>query len=669
MNKQLGMFALIALTLLAVGSSFWLIDKEWQGNVGDLWLSTEQLLAKTHANALSIKDFAIALKLIPTMVVAVIAGGLLGMASMLLQVLAKNSLASDSTLAVGGGAQMALLLATLFLPSFGLFGNFWVGFIGALSSMGLVFLLSAPSRMNPVVMVLAGLVINILLGAVAGVLLLFYSQYSLGVLVWGSGVLTQSGWTVSLMLLATLGLFVLFIIPIYKALVVMGLDEQQAKSLGVPVGKIRLYITVIVAGVLSIIVGNLGIIGFVGLGAATLANALPIYKLHHKLAMSFVFGALILWATSNLTNLFLASTGVGAGAMTAVLGAPLIVYLLLKLPKQKDDSMTLAVPFDKSFHPWWAVGVLGLLMVVALHFAPLVFGTGETMTVNWAWADLDKKWLIFEHRFPRTLTAISAGIMLSVAGVVLQNLSKNPMASPEVLGISSATAMGVIVGFFVLPSLGITPSIGSLFGFGVLGAGLSLALILWLSKRIASGSLLLVGIAISALVGAGMSIIKVSGNPQLTAVLSFLSGSSYYANRTTSLVYFAIAIVGVIWAYLYAKPLALLGFGDVVARGRGVNVGKTYLILLTLVALLSVTATFATGPLSFVGLMVPHLALMLGARSLQMRIVASAILGACLLVVSDWVGRYVIFPYEIPAGSIASLVGGGYFVYLMRKLR
>lgn len=669
MRKSLGLYAFFVLTILAAWSSVRLITQNWQGDVGTLFLSTDTLIALAKTNTLTLDELATALNLMPTMAVAILAGGLLGVASLLLQVLAKNSLTSDSTLAVGGGAQMALLLATLFLPSFGVFGNFWVGFVGALASMGLVFLLSAPSKLNPVVMVLSGLVINILMGAAASVLLLFYSQYSLGVLVWGSGVLTQSGWAVATMLLFTLIILILALIPIYKALIVMGLDDQQAKSLGVPIGKIRLYLTIIIAGVLSMIVGNLGIVGFVGLGAATLANALPIYKLHHKLMMSFVFGALILWATSNLTNLFLAGTGVGAGAMTAILGAPLIIYLLLNLPKRKDETIVLPAPFHKTFRPLWAMVGFVILTIITLHFAPIVVGKGADMAINWAWADWEKHWLIFEHRLPRTLTAISAGIMLSVAGVVLQNLSKNPMASPEVLGISSATAMGVVAGFLILPTMGVVVSVGSLFGFGVLGAAVSLAVILWLSKKVSSSSLLLVGIAISALMGAMMSIIKVSGNPQLTAVLSFLSGSSYYANPMTSVGYFVVAIVGTLWAYCYAKPLALVGFGDTIATGRGVNVGKTYLVLLTLVALLSVTATFATGPLSFVGLMIPHLALMLGAKSLQTRIIASAILGACLLVVSDWVGRYAIFPYEIPAGAIASLVGGGYFVLMMRKLK
>lgn len=660
---------LIGLLVLALITSHAVIDGQWQGDVTTLFLSTNVLLEKLNNHSLSLADFGVALSLIPTMVVAILAGGLLGVCSTLLQTLTKNPLASDSTLAVGGGAQMALLITTIFLPSFGLYGNFWVGFLGALASIGLVFLLSAPSRFSPVVMVLSGLMVNIVLGAVANVLILQYAQYGLGVLLWGSGVLTQSGFTKSLILLATLFVLTIAIAPVYKAMSVMSLDDERAKSLGVSVGKIRLYVTVLVSGVLSIIVGNLGLIGFVGLMGATLANAMPVHRLWQKLLASFVFGALTLWITSNLTTLFLANTGIGAGAMTALLGTPLMIYWLFRLPKQKDESFAIAMDFDKTARPYLLVMALLLLMMIALWFAPKVVNDGTMMQIVWAWAGIDDGWLISEYRLPRTLTAISAGVMLSVAGVVLQSMSNNPMASPEVLGISSSTAMGVVAGFVILPMMGITPTMSTLFGFGLAGAALSLAFILWLSGRVASSALLLTGVAVSALVGVLMSIIKVSGSPQLTTVLSFFSGSSYYANPSTAYAYAGVAMAGLIMAVLYAKPLGLLGFGRGIAQGRGLDVTWTNGVLLGLVALLSVTATFATGVLSFVGLMTPHLAMMMGARTLQQRLLVSALLGACLLVVADWVGRYVIFPYEIPAGTIASLVGGVYFVGLMRKFR
>lgn len=457
------------------------------------------------------------------------------------------------------------------------------------------------------------------------------------------------------------------LLPVYRSLVVMVLPDAQARSLGVSVANIRLYITLLVAGVVAAVVAKLGIIGFVGLCGAVLAGRLPVRSLAWRLLASFAFGGLILWTVSNLLTLFLPNSFVGAGAFTALLGSPLIIYLLLTLPKQKDETLVFNVVYKKPFKTGYLLSLLIILTLLVLVITPYVVGVGQDMRmvfgVNW---DLG---LIGEFRLPRTLTALSAGAMLAVAGVILQSLTRNPMASPEVLGISSAVAMGVVLGFWLLPMWGMTSSPVYLFGFGAVFALLVLVLILAMARRVPSLHLLLIGIAISALMGAVMSMVKVSGDPRLFAVLSFLSGSTYHATKMTAVVYAVLAVLGVGVAYVYTKPLSLLTFGQTVARGRGLATGRVHMALLSLVALLSVVATFAVGTLSFVGLMTPHLASMLGARTLGSRIVMSAILGAVLLVVADYVGRYVIFPYEIPAGVLASLLGGGYFVYLMRSLK
>ncbi len=664
-KANVGVLTLFSLFSLAIVSSVAVLGS-WGQDLVWLFLGSDTLFTLWQTGELSATEVAKALTLIPTMSVAVLAGGLLGVSSTLLQVLAKNPLASDSTLAVGSGAQMALLLATLFVPSLGLYGSFWLGFMGALASMGAVFLLALPSRLNPVVLVLSGLIINILLSAVASVLLLYHSELTLGVMVWGSGVLTQTGWHTVGVLGVAVGVLGVLLLPVYRSLVVMALPDVQARSLGVSVTNIRLYITLLVAGVVAVVVAKLGIIGFVGLCGAVLAGRL-VRSLAWRLLASFAFGGLILWTVSNLLTLFLPNSFVGAGACTALLGSPLIIYLLLTLPKQKDETLLFKVTYKKPFKTGYLLSLLVVLTLLALVVTPYVVGVGQDMRMafglNW---DLG---LISEFRLPRTLTAMSAGAMLAVAGVILQSLTRNPMASPEVLGISSAVAMGVVLGFWLLPMWGMSISPVYLFGFGAVFALLALVLMLAMARRVPSLHLLLIGIAISALMGVVMSMVKVSGDPRLFAVLSFLSGSTYHATKMTAVVYAVLAVLGVGAAYVYTKPLSLLTFGQTVARGRGLATGRVRVALLSLVALLSVVATFAVGTLSFVGLMTPHLASILGARTLGSRIVMSAILGAVLLVVADYVGRYVIFPYEIPAGVLASLLGGGYFVYLMRSLK
>lgn len=652
---------IIVLIFTALATSVVLIQQKWH----DDWAT---LLNFIHYDTLPLDKMATALALVPTMLVAVLAGGILGTASVLLQVLAKNPLASDSTLAVSAGAQMALLIATLFLPALGLYGSFWVAFLGACASIGVVFLLAAKSAMNPVAMVLSGLIVNILLGSIAAVLLLFNSELSLGVMVWGSGILTQTGFATSYKLVwAAAGLF-LGILPIYKMLGLMSLDDSTAKSLGVPINWVRTYVVGAVAVALGVVVAELGLIGFVGLSAATLAN-LSAKTLWQKLFLSFIAGACVLLITSNV--LILAGYEfVGAGAMTAILGAPLLIYLILSHKKTVDDVPILATPNRTKPPTLFLFITLLLLTFAALFFTKQVQNTGGQLQLVWqfSWhSDLGIE-LITRFRLPRTVTAMAAGIMLAVSGAMLQTLTKNPLASPEVLGISAACALGVVTGFVLAPVLGLPNGQLSLFLFGASFAIIALFLVLWLAKRVASGYLLLAGIAVGALSGGVLTLIKASGDPRIYAVLNFLAGSTYYATPATAAVYAAIAITGLIIVLLLTKSLAIMGFGPTISQSLGVRFVSVQWAVLSLIALFSTAATFAVGALSFVGLMIPHLALLLGAINLHARILLSAVLGAMMMLIADWLGRYLIFPYEIPAGTLASLIGGVYFVWLMGKL-
>lgn len=654
-------FTLFVLLLIVVVSTIVLIDKVWQAPILALFASS---------NSLTLAEMALQLQLLPTMLVAILSGGLLGLCSILLQQLVKNNLASDTTLAVGSGSQMALLLITLFLPSFGLYGSFWVAFVGALASMGLVFFLAKNSRMNPVVLVLSGLIVNILLSALAGVLLLFYSEMSMGVIVWGSGALNQSSFLPSYDLLLVSGLFFLLLCMIYRPLVLMSLDDRQAKSLGVPVNMVRCLLISSVAMAIAVVISHVGQIGFIGLASATLVNVLNVSKLYVRLLLSFVIGGLLLWITANISGLLNAFLAINlpAGAMTALLGTPLIIYLILKTKSQIADNQQQMLTLQKQVKLSPFIGAFVTLTVFALCFAPQLLTVHDNVMLSFGFIQAEQLALLVDYRLPRTLGAMAVGAMLAIAGVLLQTLTKNPMASPEVLGIGSGVALGAVLAFMLLPMIGITPVLWHLVGFGVLGAGVVLALVLWLAKRVSASHLLLVGVAISALMSGVLNVIKLIGDPRLQAVLGFLSGSTYHVNLAMAIGLSIFAVLGLVVSDLLIKPLNLMGLGKTIAIGRGVSYQKFELAILFLIALLSVFATLAVGPLSFVGLMVPHLASSLGANNLSQKLPLSALLGAMLMLVADWVGRYAMFPYEMPAGTICAMIGGVYFMYLMRKM-
>ncbi|MCG3880090.1 Fe(3+)-hydroxamate ABC transporter permease FhuB [Psychrobacter sp. Ps6] len=641
----------IGLVVLSACSGWALLEREWTRPLSELFLPSLQL---------DIASMATQLHLVATSVVALLAGGLLGVVSILLQQLVKNPLASDTTLGVGIGAQLAMLIVTLFLPSLAIYGGLYVAFVGAIMSMGLVFALSAPSRFNPLILILAGLVVNILLAAVANVLVLFFAERSNGMLSWAAGFLAQSSWDSSRALMITATLATIACLPLLKPLTLMSLDDSQAKRLGVPINGIRALVVVIVAVVTALVISEVGLIGFIGLGAASLVNALGISSIGKRLAVAFALGALLLLLTSNVALLLepILDMQIPAGAMTGILGAPLIIWLILRQRHERIETVTPMMSGQNTTVIYWRWGA-GLLAVIMLACVFVQDINGWGFSTDWA--------LTQQYRLPRSLSAAATGLMLAVAGVLLQTLTRNPMASPEVLGVSSGAALGVILGFLLLPSLGLSAGAGTLLISGLSGAMAVLLLVIWLARRVSSGYLLLVGIGIAAMMDGVMHMVKLSGDPRLEAMLSWLSGTTYSAQPSTVWYLIVIALILLVLSLLIIKPLRVLGLGTGVARNLGVAVTPVTLSILALVAALSTASTLAVGPLSFIGLMVPHLATSLGAVKLERQLPLAALLGAGIMVIADWIGRYVMFPYELPAGTVAAIIGGGYFLWLIRK--
>lgn len=222
--------AFATMLLLAAGGSVLRLSLVWP------W-PWAQLLH--HPDALPLEQAAVQVAVLPELAVAALAGGLLALASAALQQIVHNTLASDSTLAVASGAQLALIVATLFVPSAGLFGSFWVAFAGAVLAMLLVLFIARASEMNPVTMILGGLIVNMVFGAVAAVLREFYNDLLLGIMVWGSGSLLQDGWAIGRDLAwAALAVGAAFA-TLRRPLNLLSLDDEQARRLGAPVDLLR----------------------------------------------------------------------------------------------------------------------------------------------------------------------------------------------------------------------------------------------------------------------------------------------------------------------------------------------------------------------------------------------------------------------------------------------
>ena len=257
-SKTLSFFALLAF----ITSAVWLA-LVWHWPWADLWRDPDTL---------PLAQAAVQMAVLPEIAAAFLAGGLLALASTALQQVVHNPLASDSTLAVAGGAQLALMLVTLFFPAAGLFGSFWVAVAGAVAAMLLVLLVAGAGGANALALILAGLLANMVFAAIAAVISQFYSDLLLGIMVWGAGSLLQDGWATVTALLWTSLAAALALALLYRPLTLLALDDEQARRLGAPVGLLRLLVLLLAAGVTAQVVSRLGVISFAGLAGAGVAH-------------------------------------------------------------------------------------------------------------------------------------------------------------------------------------------------------------------------------------------------------------------------------------------------------------------------------------------------------------------------------------------------------------
>ncbi|MGE6290668.1 Fe(3+)-hydroxamate ABC transporter permease FhuB [Aeromonas media] len=601
---------------------------------------------------------------LPRLVVCLLAGAALGLAGTLMQQVLRNPLASPTTLGVASGAQLALMMVTLFAPSWLLIGREWIAMAGGSLAMALVFALAWRRQLNPVVIVFAGLVINLYLAAISMGLLLFFQEELKGLLVWGSGSLAQNSWSGVLYLLPRLLVAVVLAALLVRPLAVLELDDASARSLGVSLKQLRFAGLGLAVFVTACVVSVVGLIGFIGLAAPVMVRMLGVRQLGLRLLWAPVLGALLLAATDlllqSLTRFW--PVLIPTGAMTALLGAPLLLWLIPRLSFKATPRATVGLVVARHPAPARFIAILVAGLVVVM-LASLLFGQGMN---GWGWPSWFRWQAELEWRLPRTLAAGAAGVLLALAGTLLQRVSNNPMASPELLGVSGGTFMGVIAMALLLPAL---PLPLMLLG-GVLGAFVCLLLLVLINRKngFQPERILLSGIAITALFEPLQAIALANGDLRVQQLLSWMSGSTYYVTPPVAYGLTGLALLMLAACLLVSRWLDLMPMGPAVATALGIRLNRAQLIILLLVAVLTASATMVIGPLSFAGLLAPHMAKLMGLVRARWHLLGAAGCGALLMVLADWVGQQILFPQEVPVGLVSTLLGGAYFMWCLRRL-
>ncbi len=272
---------------------------------------------------------------------------------------------------------------------------------------------------------------------------------------------------------------------------------------------------------------------------------------------------------------------------------------------------------------------------------------------------------VFLHvRLPRMLGCLLAGSGLAVAGMILQTVLANPLASPNILGIQSGAGLMTVLSAALFPA-----AFGLRMPASFLGAFLASLFVMLLAKKIRASrsTIVLAGLAVSQIFSACIDLILTLAPDALTGYTDFRIGS--LAGITLNRLLFpALCIVGaIVFTLLCARQLELMQLGQRDAQCAGLDVNHWMLGFLALASLLAGSVISFTGMIGFVGLIVPHMVRRLSPGPLMKQLVSCLLLGPAFLLLADLLARTMAAPYEIPAGILLTLAGGPYFLSLLLK--
>lgn len=282
--------------------------------------------------------------------------------------------------------------------------------------------------------------------------------------------------------------------------------------------------------------------------------------------------------------------------------------------------------------------------------------------------------IIFDFRLPKAITAVITGMAISVSGLLMQTLFRNPLAGPYVLGVSSGASLGVAV--YILAG-SFLPLVFLQSGWGlvvsaVFGAVLVLLLVLSVSFKIRdSVTLLIVGMMFGQIASSVVSVLQNISNPdslKLFVVWTFGDLSAVTWSYMKAMI--PIVSIGLLIVFLIQKPLNVLLLGENYARSLGVSVVKIRLLIIIATALLAGGVTAFTGPIAFIGLAVPHMVRLLWKTSdHKVTIPASLLTGANILLICDLLSQSTLNGYVLPINAISSLVGAPVIIWIILRNR
>ena len=272
--------------------------------------------------------------------------------------------------------------------------------------------------------------------------------------------------------------------------------------------------------------------------------------------------------------------------------------------------------------------------------------------------------IIRDLRMPRVLSAVLIGGNLAVAGALLQTTMKNPLADPGIIGISSGASLGAIAVMVIFTDL-IKYKIIIAFIGGIIAA--CLVYLIGEDKGFSPVRIILAGVCVNSILNALSSMVTVFNSAGVSSIQTWLLGSLVNVTWNDFKILALYTIVGIALCLLVIKSCDLMGLGDKTAKSLGLNVNRVRVMITFVAVFLTSISTGVGGVISFVGLVIPHICRFLIGSSHKFLIPFSYFMGGFLLLVADTVSRNIFRPYEIPVGLTMCLVGGPFFIYILRR--
>ncbi|KOO09316.1 Fe(3+)-hydroxamate ABC transporter permease FhuB [Vibrio hepatarius] len=627
----------------------------------DLHLNQQWQLLVSPNSAHSFADIFFVESQLPRLAVTLLVGAMLGMVGSLMQQLTQNNLTSPLTLGTSSGAWLALVIVNIWFVDWVADYSALAAMIGAIAAFGLIVAIAGIRNMMGLPLIVSGMVVNILLGSIAAALVALNQQFAQNIFMWGAGDLAQNSWEWFNWLLPRVSIALLVVLFAPRVLTLLRLGQDGAQARGLSVLPAFALLMVIGIWLVSVSITAVGLISFIGLLTPNIARSLGARTPREELLSSLILGAALLLITDSLAMWLSVSlsTTIPSGVAAAAIGAPALIWFSRQRVASASDRVNMTMSESStpiSRFVILLIATFGVLGILAYSFISL----GDTSSIFSLPGEFQ-----WQLRWPRMLTALSVGVALAVAGIILQRVVYNPLASPDILGVSSGATFAIIV-------LGVVSgSLLSALSWGVAFAGsLSVLLLLLLLGRKSNynpSNFILSGIALTALLQALVQFTLAQGTGDSYKTLLWLTGSTYRVTASHALVLAMAVSVLLVVVFGISRWLTLISVGREFATARGLSSAKVSGVSLAIVALMCAFATATMGPVSFVGLVAPHMASMLGAKTIKTQLVTGALIGATLMIWADWAGQALIYPNQIAAGTLVATLGSGYFLLLMLK--